>query len=83
MNHHNHNESTIHLLATIGFFALCAILIVWPAQINTNIALGILAGLLGLKTIGNLIIDTHRKMKHKHWAKSSGMKSQSECCGGW
>lgn len=60
-----HGEGLVHLLATIGFFLLAAVLLLAPEIISIEWALGIMAFLLGLKTVGNLIIDSHNKI-HYH-----------------
>lgn len=79
---HSHSEGTVHLLATLGFFALCGFLIVWPNSMDTNIAIGILSWLLGLKTVANLILDAHAKMMHHGTWQSCGTKATEDCCGG-
>jgi hypothetical protein len=73
MKHSGHGEWLVHLLTTIGFFLLSWLLLLSPESITTAWALGILAFLLGLKTIGNLIIDSHNKI-HYHWKSSKSAK---------
>ncbi len=65
MKNAGHWEGLVHLLAAIGFFLLSALLLLAPETITIGGAIGILAFMLGLKTIGNLIIDSHNKI-HYH-----------------
>ena len=64
MKNAGHGEGLVHLLAAIGFFLLSALLLLAPETITIGGAIGILAFMLGLKTIGNLIIDSHNKINY-------------------
>lgn len=64
MKKSGHGEGMVHLLATLWFFLLAWFLLIAPENITTHGALWILAFLLGLKTIGNLIIDSHNKINY-------------------
>ena len=78
MKNAGHGEGMVHLLATIGFFLLAWVLLLAPEIITEPAAIGILAFLLGLKTIGNLIIDSHNKIHYhgKTTTKKSAVKKK-------
>jgi homoaconitase/3-isopropylmalate dehydratase large subunit len=65
MKHSGHHEGMVHLVATLGFFLLAGFLLLAPDNITTHGALGIMAFMLGLKTVGNLIMDAHNKVISK------------------
>jgi len=76
MKNSGHGEGLVQLLAAIGFFLLSALLLLAPETITIGGAIGILAFMLGLKTIGNLIIDSHNKI-HYH-GKSSAKETKAK-----
>jgi len=55
---------------------LAGVLLLAPEIITEPAAIGILAFLLGLKTIGNLIIDSHNKI-HYH-GKTTNKKTAAK-----
>ncbi len=77
MKNSGHGEGMVHLLATIWFFLLAWVLLLAPENITSQGALWIMAFLLWLKTIGNLIIDSHNKIHyHGKSSKSSATKKK-------
>ena len=68
MKNTGYGEKAIHVIAAVGFFLAAIVFAIFPGLFSVQAAFVALFFLLALKTIGNIIVDSHNTI-HYHTKK--------------